>query len=220
MVPDVLVLAAFEPELAPLRVALGGAPMAVVQGRTVALKTTGIGLSAAAAGASAHAAEVGLRAVLFVGTCGAYAGTSLAIGDVVVARAVRLVDPTVIAGASQFPEAMGTAVAVSPGILQAFVGPGVRPVVVGTTLAITVDDANADRIARAGAEVEHLEAHGVAEACALRGLPFGAVLGVANLVGARGRAEWRAHHRAAEEAAAAEVLRWLERGAPGAPTPP
>ena len=84
---------------------------------------------------------------------------------------------------------------------------------VATTLAITVDDAAAARIAEgAGADVEHLEAHGVAIACAARGVPLAVVLGVANLVGARGRAEWLAHHERAEAAAGKRVLAWLEGG--------
>jgi nucleoside phosphorylase len=82
---------------------------------------------------------------------------------------------------------------------------------VATTLAVTVDDAAAARIAQATtAHVEHLEAYGVAAACAARGIPFAAALGVANEVGARGREEWRAHHRAAAAAAVDVVLRCVD----------
>ena len=78
-------------------------------------------------------------------------------------------------------------------------------VAAGSLGAITVDDAAATLIARSSAaHVEHLEAYGVAAACAARGIPFGSALGVANHVGARAREEWRAHHRKA--AAAAEIL--------------
>jgi hypothetical protein len=35
------------------------------------------------------------------------------------------------------------------------------------------------------------------------------VLGVANLVGARGRAEWLAHHERAEVAAGKRLVDWL-----------
>ena len=87
---------------------------------------------------------------------------------------------------------------------------GARGVDVATTLAITVDDAAAARIASsASVHVEHLEAHGVAAACAARGIPFAAALGVANVVGARARDEWRAHHRSAASAAVDVVLRAL-----------
>jgi nucleoside phosphorylase len=82
---------------------------------------------------------------------------------------------------------------------------------VATTLAITTDDAVAVRAARATtSHVEHLEAYGVAAACAARGVPFAAALGVANYVGARAREEWRAHHRTSASAAVDAVLRCLD----------
>jgi nucleoside phosphorylase len=87
---------------------------------------------------------------------------------------------------------------------------GARLADIATTLAITVDDRTAARIAVASsAQVEHLEAHGTATACAAQSVPFGVVLGVANVVGAHAREQWRAHHRAASQAAADAVLRWL-----------
>ena len=42
-----------------------------------------------------------------------------------------------------------------------------------------------------GADVEHLEAFGVATACAREHIAFGVVLGIANIVGANAREEWR-----------------------------
>jgi hypothetical protein len=69
------------------------------------------------------------------------------------------------------------------------------PSVVATTLAITTDD---DVAAAMGdsvqADVEHLEAFAVGRACELAGVMFSAVLGVANIVGARGREQWRENH--------------------------
>ncbi|MGO8999782.1 MAG: MYXO-CTERM sorting domain-containing protein [Polyangiaceae bacterium] len=67
-----------------------------------------------------------------------------------------------------------------------------------------------------GAAVEHLEAFAVATSCAAAGVPFAAVLAVANAVGAVGREQWRAHHAAAGRAAASVVERWLVGGASGA----
>jgi nucleoside phosphorylase len=98
-----------------------------------------------------------------------------------------------------------------PATHQALLRAGARVADVATTLAITVDDAAAALIARAStAHVEHLEAYGVAAACAARGIPFGAALGVANYVGARAREEWRAHHRTAAAAAVDAVLRCID----------
>jgi nucleoside phosphorylase len=92
-------------------------------------------------------------------------------------------------------------------------------VAVATTLAITIDDAVAETLSQSvDADVEHLEAFGVAAACARRGVAFGAVLGVSNIVGSTARAEWRAHHESAGHGAAAVVAKWIASGALGLKT--
>jgi nucleoside phosphorylase len=193
---------------------------------SVVARTVGIGLAAAAIGASEQVAVTRPRFVVFLGTCGAYGEPSSArpsasgpaIGDVVVADRVMLVEPSVVAGTSEFPEAISTMIRCDGGIRDGLATAGARPVSVATTLAITVDDGIAAQIARAtGAHVEHLEAHSVAMACELRGVLFSALLGVANIVGAKAREQWRANHRRAADAAAQYLLRWLEQGARGAP---
>jgi nucleoside phosphorylase len=221
---DVLILAAFVPELAPLRASLGDAMRARIGATDVAARVVGIGLPMSAAGTAMQLAELRPRAVVAIGTCGAYApdGTAgasprtpapLAIRDVVVARRVRLVDASVAGGVAQFPEPMSVSIDADAGLADALERAGARRADVATTLAITVDDATAARIARAaGVQVEHLEAFGVAAACAARGVPFGAVLGVANIVGARARDEWRMHRRQAAAAAAEVALRWVQAG--------
>jgi nucleoside phosphorylase len=81
---------------------------------------------------------------------------------------------------------------------------------------VTTDDALAARLAAfTSCAVEHLEAYGVAAACAAQGVPFVAALGVANRVGATGRAEWRQNHRAASAAAIGVLVAWMGEGAPG-----
>jgi nucleoside phosphorylase len=218
--PDVLILAAFDPEIAPIRraVAVAGAPgceVARVGDHTIALATTGVGLAASAAGAACRIVELAPRAVVLVGTCGAYASAGLAIAEVVVARRLRLVDPVALDGLTEFPEPMQVALDADASLAGGLAADGARLASVATTLGITVDDALAARLGGAGHEVEHLETHGVAAACAPAGVPFAAVLGVANPVGSRGRADWRAHHREAEQAACDCVVEWLRRGAPG-----
>jgi futalosine hydrolase len=208
---DVLILAAFHPELEPLRARLGDTMRARVGGRDVVARVVGIGLPMAAAGAAMRLHEVQTRAVLLVGTCGAYAGSGAAIGHVVAPARVRLVSHAAIDGVAQFPEPMSVVAETHAPMVDALLRAGARPGELATTLAITIDDAAAERIARAtGASIEHLEAHGVASACAARGVPFAAALGVANVVGARARDEWRTHHRAAAAAAADVVLRALD----------
>lgn len=195
----------------------------------VIARPAGIGLVRAAIGAAEEIAQTRPRFVVLLGTCGSYAvgvdqigarpaTSDLAIGDVVIADRVMLVEPSVVMGLSEFPEAVSTTVRIDGAISDGLATSGARRVSVATTLAVTVDDAVATQIARAtGAHVEHMEAHAVATACAMRGVAFSAVLGVANIVGAQAREQWRANHRRASEAAARHLLRWLELGARGAP---
>jgi nucleoside phosphorylase len=220
---DVLILAAFEPELAPLRAALGAKlgksltdGVAEVGGRRVAARVAGIGLPAAAVGTMTHLGSLEPRAVVLVGSCGAYLRAALSIGQVVTGRRLRLVDPGSLAGTSHLLEPMAVAADADALLAGALEATGARGCVVATTLAITLDDAVGARIAEStGAHIEHLETHGVALACASRGVPFAALLGVANYVGAEGRTQWRAHHGQAEAAAAERALAWLNDGAPG-----
>ena len=215
---DALIVAAFYPELAPLRDMLGDDAEEGLRGLLgevdVAARVVGIGLPAAAVGAAMSIAKTLPRAVVAIGTCGAYPGAGLSIGDVVVATSVQLVDPSAVDGRSQFPGQMSLTSEPDPPMALALERAGARRARLATTVAITVDDVTAARIAQAtGAEAEHLEAHGVATACAAHGVPFGAVFGVANSVGCNGRDEWRDHHLRAAAAAAHVVLRWLRGGA-------
>src|SRR5258708_7456445 len=103
---EILILAAFHPELAPLRLVLGDAMRGRVGNTLTSARVVGIGLPMAATGTAMHVGELRPSAVLALGTCGAYAGAGLAIGDVVVARRVHLGDLSVLRGLSEFPRPM------------------------------------------------------------------------------------------------------------------
>jgi futalosine hydrolase len=208
----VLVVSAHGPELSGLRTTLGEASSGGE--RKVVAQAVGIGLVAAAVGAASAIRRAGPRAVVFVGTCGAYPGRGLSLGDVVVGRRLFLTSTAVLEGRGAYPAPMRTAADANAPLADALANEGAREVTVGTTLAITTDDGLAERIAR-DADVEHLEAFAVAEACSAAGVAFAVVLGVANFVGANAREQWRANHRAAGDAAGALVARWLERGSAG-----
>ncbi len=170
----------------------------------------GIGLAGASVGTSLSLAGARPSAVVLVGTCGAYAGAPLRIGDVVVARRVLLVEPAAVDGAAEFPGPMSTVTETDGGMRSAIAAAGAAAVDVATTLGVTVDDAVAARIAsKTGAAAEHLEAFGVATACAALDVPLAVVLGVANVVGSRARDEWKQNHRAAAAAAIEVVKAWL-----------
>jgi nucleoside phosphorylase len=239
---DVLLLAAFHPELAALRphlVASGEGMAGRIGGLEVSARAVGIGLPAAAVGAATRVASMKPRAVVLLGTCGAYAprmggvggsggsGRELAIGDIAIARRVRLVDPAAIEGRAAFPDPMSLVSEANASVAAALEAhasansasaPHAALVDLATTLAVTTDDALAARVGRESrCDAEHLEAYAVALACAAHGVPFVAALGVANVVGSRAREEWRVNHRAASDAAIDLVLSWLRAGAPGLP---
>jgi futalosine hydrolase len=227
---DILLVAAFVPELAALRAPLGEAMSARVGALDVTARVVGIGLPMAAAGTAMQLAELRPGGVVAIGTCGVYpvnggpgapAGPDmappLAIGDVVAPRRIRLVDASVVAGIAEIPGPMSSVTEANVALADGLERAGARRADVATTLGITVDDATARRMALAtSAQVEHLEAFGMAAACAARGVPFAAALGIANTVGTRARDEWRMHHRRAAAAAAEVALRWLRASA----TPP
>lgn len=215
---DLLIVAAFAPELVAFQALLGPAMQASVGGLVVAARPVGIGLVSAATGTVGRLSFAEPRAVVLVGTCGAYPDSGLAIGDVVVARSILLVEPAVVDEEAAFPDPMSAKVEAHAAMSAAIAASGGRSLDIGTTLAVTTSDALASRLGReSGAAVEHLEAFAVATACAAHRVPFAAVLGVANAVGSLGREQWRQHHAAAAQAAGTFIARWIQAGAAGVP---
>jgi purine-nucleoside phosphorylase len=143
--------------------------------------------------------------VVLVGTAGAYAGGP-PIGTVVCASRVGLVSGTALAGRGYVPLAPPPIDAVAVPSLAGV--PSLPAVPVACATAITTDP---DLAARIGAvwEVEHMEAFGVARACADVGVPFSVVLGITNVVGPDAHVQWRANRAVAEAAAAGAVRAWL-----------
>ncbi len=195
VVPPVLVVAAWDPELERFR-ALAQEP----RGFDVAVAPVGIGPVDTAASVTRCILQHGPRLVVLLGTCGASPESRLGIGDVIAGTSVRLVDPSVVEGRAAMPYAEA-AIALDDELRDAVVAAGGRAASIANTLGITTDDALAAKLAPL-AEVEHLEAYGVARACQLASVRCAVVLGVANVVGARGRDEWRANHVAASARAA------------------
>ena len=216
---DVLVVAAHSPELAALAPLLGENLRARVGSVDVVAEAVGIGLPAAAAGTAKAIRSCTPRCVVLVGTCGVYVrdGRDLGVGAVVRATRIHLASTAAVEGRGAFPAPM-TIAAQPDGALSMAVGGAAVPVEVATTLTITTDDDLARRVGESlGCEVEHLEAFGVAAACAADRVPLATVLGVANRVGSPARDEWRRHHESAGKAAADIVAAWLSSGAPGLP---
>ncbi len=213
---DLLVIAAYPPELIGMRRHLGEQLAGTVSGVSVVCKTVGVGLPNAAAGTAARLLHLRPRAVILVGTCGVYPGATPVLGDAVVVKRAMLVDPTEVEGRGAIPEPMARLLECQP-MLSLGLAAGRPPQHdVANTLIITTDDPLAIRLGAAtGCALENLEAFAIANACALQQVPFAGVLGVSNTVGSTGREEWRAHHKAAALAACEVVNRWLTTGAMG-----
>lgn len=200
--PGIVLLAAFAPELEAAPRAL---PRALV----------GVGLVSSALGAARLLADRKPSAAILLGTCGAYAGSGLSIGDVVVAERTCLADAGQAESRAAILLPMREPVELDRALREKL-GAGARLVSVATTLAVTTDDALAESLARSsGCAVEHLEAYAVARAFADAAVPLAIVLGVANDVGSRGREQWAANHRSAAAAAVRHALTSLSLTADG-----
>lgn len=215
---DLLVLAAYAPELAGMRRLLGDQLYGNVSGVVVSCKAVGVGLPNATAGTTMRLMQLQPRAVVLVGTCGVYPGAPQRLGEAVVPRRVVLVDPVEVERRGAMPEPMGRLVECNPMIALGLGGGRPPSCDVANTLGVTTDDTLSARIGAAvGCALENLEAFGIANACALQNIPFACVLGVSNRVGSTGREEWRAHHKGASQAGCELISRWLTSGAVGLP---
>ncbi|MCK6507245.1 futalosine hydrolase [Myxococcota bacterium] len=174
----ILVLAAVAEELGPL------------PGRTV-----GVGPVVAAASTARILCELRPDAVVLIGTAGSYRGGP-PVGQACAARRVGLADGAATMGLGYVPRPPPP-LPCDPRLLARA---GVPAVDVLNTGAITTDPVLAARLAD-GWQVEHLEAYGVAAACAAAQVPFVALLGIANQVGPDAHAQWLTHRNAAQDSA-------------------
>ena len=207
-----LVLAAWEPEIAPLR----RLARAIDPGR-LALGTVGVGPVDAAVGAAATIAAARPERVIFVGTAGAYprGRATAAIRTVAVASELHLVSTAALRGDGYLPEPVATRAATSAALGAALAGRGARaaPLLgVACPIAVTRSATLGRQIAHAtDAALENLEAFAVARAAVAAGVDaVSAVLGIANRVGPRGHQEWRANHEAASHAACRLIWSFLD----------
>lgn len=215
---DLLVLAAYAPELSGMRRLLGEELYGNVSGVVVSCKSVGVGLPNSTAGTTLRLLQLRPRAVVLVGTAGVYPGATPNVGDAVVGRRVVLVDPTEVERRSAMPEPMGRSLECNPMISLGLSGGKPLGCDIANTLGVTTDDNLATRIHQTvGCGLENLEAFGIANACALQNVPFACVLGVSNRVGSTGRDEWRAYHKGAAQAGCELISRWLTSGAVGLP---
>lgn len=205
---DVHVVSAFAPELDALGLA-PGAQRETERG-IVRADTLGVGPLAAAATLGALLALHDARRVVFVGTAGVFphARDRFPICTLALATRTSLVDVAELRGWSERPNVQIARfdLDVTPAAELGLAGSGAA---VATVSGVTVDDSLARELGAAGFELEHLELAGVAAACLQRGVHCVSVLGISNVVGKDGRAEWRTNHVTAAAAACERLRSWL-----------
>ena len=162
-------------------------------------ETLGLGAVSAAARTATLIAMDRPDGVVLLGSCGGYP-CGPTIGEAVVARRVGLSSGVSAMGLGYVPASP------EPVLCDAhLVGRlPIRRVDVLTVHAITTDPVLAQRLSD-GWDVEHLEAFGAARACAMAGVPFSAVLGVASEVGPDAHTHWLLHRQDALNAARAAI---------------
>lgn len=177
----ILVVSAFEPELSPLR---------RLAPPWVEFASIGIGLVAAAVGATRRILERKPCGVLFVGTCGVY-GDRAELLETVVATSVHLVDTAVVTQRGAIPEVVCQHIGIDNWFSNVCCGSGLRKVSVANTMSLTTSNELGEQIETASnTDVEHLELFSFATVCEELKVPYAAMLGVANRVGSSGRREW------------------------------
>jgi futalosine hydrolase len=217
---DVLVVAAHPVELAPLRAALAGDAGARGALR-VGTQAVGVGLAVAGAGTARALQSAPARAVVLLGSFGAYPGSPLRIGSLLSPRDTRLIDEALVTDRAAAPQAMPVQARADAALQQGLgraagiASSGATSGTLATTAFITTDDALAATLARSGCVGENLEAVAVGLACQACGVPWAALLACTNEVGARGRTQWLAEHTRAAAQVCAALLAWLDQGAPG-----
>lgn len=168
----------------------------------------GVGPVAAGVRMARLLAERQPSGVVLIGTAGSYAGGP-AIGAACKVRRVGLVDGVAMMGLGYTPRPPAP-IPCNPRLLSYIDLPACDVLTVG---AITTDPLLTERL-RDGWQVEHLEAFGAAFACVDAGVPFAAVLGIANRVGPDAHAQWLTHRSAAQAAAREAIVAACDDGVP------
>ena len=182
----------------------------------IALVRTGVGPVNAAFALTRFLMENDVGAVIGCGIGGAYAGSNIAIGDVVCAESETYGD----LGADS-PDgfldmrALGFPVIAEPSpiynTMTLDVFPLGRRAAFVTCATCTGSDAAAEALVRrTGGAVESMEGAAIVHVARLMGVRVGEVRGISNVVGRRDRGAWRVREAAA--AAQGALIAWIEAG--------
>ena len=209
-----LVVSAWPAELARLEAALPTLPSRVQ--RQIRLASVGVGLVEAAMNTARLLAQHRPACVLLVGTAGVYPGRrpDLPLGGAALIDKIVLL-PEILPGKHAYLPDLVPRRERSTSNLRKVIWQATRlpSADVACPLAITASARAAATGAKlSGCALENLEAFAVARAATTAGVPFAAILGIANHVGPGGHREWQKHAKIAAAAACAAALALLSTG--------
>lgn len=204
-----LILAAFEPELQPLR-------SLVADRDDVRLDIVGVGAIAAAANTSRIISRELDRIgpnfeILWIGSCGKSPDSSLPLLSLVAASEVRLADLSAIKGEARIPEIMTTHISSKSETYSKIEELQLAHCAAKfyTTLAITENPTAALTLAKAtSARFESMELFAVATAAALFDIPWTALSSITNTVGHS--QEWKTNFKDAAKLTASAAVKVLK----------
>ena len=167
-------------------------PNGIPQG--IRIGVTGVGLVDAGIATVDYVRQAEPTEIVFFGTCGAYPGSGLNIGDLVAGGTVRLGSGDTERKEMRVPKLLPSELKCSPEVSQRLVSDTsyVSNVRVVCTMGITENDALAETLSSLG-DVENLELFAVLRAAGR--VPVAGLLGVTNRVGAGGGKDWLANYK-------------------------
>lgn len=185
MKSKILITAAFEPELKPLRLALK-------KQKNIVFSTSGIGITQAAAKTTVALLRTKAKQVIFVGSSGSYS-KKIPLLTIVCATESIIGDYAFCSAKSYNPKNYPAIFKADNGVIKkikslknekVFFSP------ISSTISITNNRSWAKKFLKKDHYFENLELYGVAQACSNLGIPWNAISVVTNHIGKNANMEW------------------------------
>ena len=210
-----LILAAFAPELEPLRGMAEREPLlrAGSAGTGIRFEEVGVGIASAAANTARLIAELRPAHVVFVGSIGT-TDQNIPLLQLVSANSIEMVDAAIVEGSAYLPSLCPTEYLADEPMMHRLSESCPERLLMAkcySPISITSKAELGLRYARATqAHFENLELFGIAAACAAHQTPWNSICAVTNYVGEQGHEQWKEHHEEAATYTARSLVACLE----------
>ncbi len=192
MKSKILIIAAFEPELKPLRLALKNQ-------KNIVFSTSGIGFTQAAAKTTAALLKTKPKQVIFVGSCGAYSKT-IPLLTIICATESKIADYVFASKKSYNPQNYLLTFKADPKLIRKLKSKKNKEFFFSTihsSISITKDPSIARKFLEKKHYFENLELYGVAQACSNLNIPWNAISVITNYIGENAHLEWLENYQEA-----------------------